>query len=125
MTPARYKSNLINTIKNEVKKIQEKFKFDEKKAKDLYEWHKDSSPLTKNDDGTPKVFYHGNKNGNEIEIFKDEFDNSGWGVWLTPRQDLAQTYGYLQEVFIKGQNFLDLEKFYKQHNLKEIADFLK
>ena len=48
-------------------KIQEKFKFDEKKAKDLFEWHKDSSPLTKNDDGAPKVFYHGSPN--EFEVF--------------------------------------------------------
>ncbi len=25
------------------------------------EWHKDSHPMTKNEDGTPKVFYHGAK----------------------------------------------------------------
>ena len=53
-----------------ITKIQEKFKFDEKKAKDLFEWHKDSSPLTKNDDGTPKVFYHGSPN--EFEVFDIE-----------------------------------------------------
>ena len=39
-----------------ISKIEQKFGFDEKKAKDLYEWHKDSSPLTKEADGTPKVF---------------------------------------------------------------------
>lgn len=27
----------------------------------LKEWHKDSHPLTKNEDGTPKVFYHGSQ----------------------------------------------------------------
>ncbi|TLE11502.1 hypothetical protein [Helicobacter bilis] len=37
----------------------QKFNYDEKKAKDLLEWHKDSSPLTKDENGLPKVFYHG------------------------------------------------------------------
>lgn len=30
--------------------------------KNLKDWHKESSPLTKNTDGTPKIFYHGTKN---------------------------------------------------------------
>ena len=34
----------------------QKFNYDEKKAKDLLEWHKDSSPLTKDENGLPKVF---------------------------------------------------------------------
>ncbi len=33
----------------------QKFNYDEKKAKDLLEWHKDSSPLTKDENGLPKV----------------------------------------------------------------------
>ena len=50
-------------------KVQSKFKYDEKKASDLLEWHKDSSPITKDKDGLPKVFYHGSKAGN-IKEFK-------------------------------------------------------
>lgn len=45
----------------------------------LKEWHKDSHPLTKNEDGTPKVFYHGSpydissfKNGNYDFIYFTE-----------------------------------------------------
>lgn len=33
----------------------QKFNYDEKKAKDLLEWHKDSSPLTKDENGVPKA----------------------------------------------------------------------
>ncbi|MCR2120251.1 hypothetical protein, partial [Campylobacter upsaliensis] len=36
-------------FKNPVLKVQEKFKFNPQKAKDLLEWHKDSSPLTKDE----------------------------------------------------------------------------
>ncbi|STP13748.1 PBECR2 nuclease fold domain-containing protein [Helicobacter cinaedi] len=33
----------------------QKFNYDERKAKDLLEWHKDSSPLTKDENGLPKA----------------------------------------------------------------------
>lgn len=39
----------------------------------VLEWHKDSHPLTKNEDGTPKVFYHG--------TLADSFDTFQ-GDWL-------------------------------------------
>ena len=74
-------------------------------TKTLKEWHKDSDFITKDKNGQPKVFYHGNKNGNNIEIFKDNYDMSGWGIWLTPNKDLAKTYGHLQEFYIKSKNF--------------------
>ena len=96
-----------------ITKIQEKFKFGEKKAKDLFEWHKDSSPLTKNDDGTPKVFYHGS--GNEFEIFDMSKSNNGWGFWFANNFGMASEYdnlgkGKIYEVFIntkKPFNLLD------------------
>ncbi|EAK3283121.1 hypothetical protein CYI57_08600, partial [Campylobacter upsaliensis] len=42
-----------------IKFAMEKFNYDEKKAKDLLEWHKNSHALTKDENGLPKVFYHG------------------------------------------------------------------
>ncbi|ELJ8896537.1 hypothetical protein RT889_001719, partial [Campylobacter upsaliensis] len=42
-----------------IKFAMEKFHYDEKKAKDLLEWHKNSHALTKDENGLPKVFYHG------------------------------------------------------------------
>ena len=99
-----------------VSKIQEKFKFGEKKAKDLYEWHKDSSPLTKNDDGTPKVFYHGSKAKFETFIPNPK----SYGIWLTSDKDKAIPYyeksrNELYSVFVKGKKFYigdekDIEK---------------
>ncbi|GAA7171207.1 hypothetical protein HpCK101_09210 [Helicobacter pylori] len=96
-------SDLTNEI---IPKIQEKFKFDEKKAKDLYEWHKDSSPLTKNDDGTPKVFYHGSTAKFETFIPNPK----SYGIWLTSDKDkaiphYAKSRNELYSVFVKGKKF--------------------
>lgn len=54
---------------------------DELYNKNLKDWHKESSPLTKNTDGTPKIFYHGTKKSN-ISEFDQKFDKSKWGVFL-------------------------------------------
>ena len=97
-------------------KIQEKFKFNEKKAKDLYEWRKDSSPLTKNDDGTPKVFYHGSTAKFETFIPNPK----SYGIWLTSDKNKAiphyeKSRNELYSVFAKGKKFYigdekDIEK---------------
>ena len=84
------------------KKVQKKFNYDEKKAKDLLEWHKNSSPITKDKDGLPKVFYHGS--GEKFEVF----EKRGWGIWLTPNQAEAtfhkdrKTKG--KNLFAEGEN---------------------
>ena len=54
---------------------------DELYNKNLKDWHKESSPLTKNTDGTPKIFYHGTKKSN-ISEFDQKFDKSKWGFSL-------------------------------------------
>ena len=51
---------------------------DELYNKNLKDWHKESSPITKNTDGTPKIFYHGTKKSN-ISEFDQKFDKSKWG----------------------------------------------
>ena len=114
-------------------KIQEKFKFDEKKAKDLFEWHKDSSPLTKNDDGTPKVFYHGAKvsKGADIEIFDTKFANGNYehgqiknlpfGFFFSSDLKTAKGYTYndnelVKNVFLKLENPLVIDFGGKTYN---------
>lgn len=116
-----------------VSKIQEKFKFNEKKAKDLYEWHKDSSPLTKNDDGTPKVFYHGAKvaKGADIEIFDTKFANGNYehgqiknlpfGFFFSSDLKTAKGYTYndnelVKNVFLKLKNPLVIDFGGKTYN---------
>ena len=116
-----------------VSKIQEKFKFDEKKAKDLFEWHKDSSPLTKNDDGTPKVFYHGAKvaKGADIEIFDTKFANGNYehgqiknlpfGFFFSSDLKTAKGYTYndnelVKNVFLKLKNPLVIDFGGKTYN---------
>lgn len=117
-------------------KIQEKFKFDEKKAKDLYEWHKDSSPLTKNDDGTPKVFYHGSPN--EFEVFDIEKTRGELGHYFTDDKSYAEQYmrdnGKIYAVFLKSKNIISLfdpkaaqkyKKFIFGDDLPELEKILK
>ena len=88
-------------------KVQSKFKYDEKKASDLLEWHKDSSPITKDKDGLPKVFYHGSKAGN-IKEFKSEFDESGLGFWFVDDIEYAKRVDdNLYEVFLNVKNPID------------------
>lgn len=65
-----------------------KFAYDEKKAKDLLEWHKDSSPLTKDENGLPKVFYHGSEN--QFETF--DRDKTGLGYFFTEQRELAEPF---------------------------------
>ena len=65
------------------------------KGSRLEEWHKDSHPLTKNEDGTPKVFYHGN--ASDIESFNLDFvgngaDQHGSGFYFTNKADEASGY---------------------------------
>lgn len=119
-----------------VSKIQEKFKFGEKKAKDLFEWHKDSSPLTKNDDGTPKVFYHGSPN--EFEVFDIEKTRGELGHYFTDDKSYAEQYmrdnGKIYAVSLKSKNIISLfdpkaaqkyKKFIFGDDLPELEKILK
>lgn len=76
----------------------------------LSEWHKDSAPVTKNADGSPKVFYHGSL-AKDITEFKSEFDNSGIGFWFADK-DYAANHGEgnLYETFLRIKNPLDLRE---------------
>ena len=87
--------NKVSTLNDIIPKIANKFNKDEIWAKNLYEWHKDSSPLTKNDDGTPKVFYHGNKdNGTDFEVFalKQGNDTRTPSAFFSSDENTAKSY---------------------------------
>ena len=71
----------------------QKFNYDERKAKDLLEWHKDSSPLTKDENGLPKVFYHGTSADELFEVFSPKKDSTKWGFWFASGEDYADHYG--------------------------------
>lgn len=87
----------------------------------LKEWHKDSAPITKNSDGSPKVFYHGTK-VKQLEEFKDEFDKTGVGFWFSPDKETAKEYGRaLLKVYIKAKNIMDfIEPTKKDMNVLKI-----
>ena len=96
-----------NTI---IPQIQEKFKFDEKKAKDLAEWHQDSSPLTKDEQGLPKVFYHGTGDDYGFEIFKPNAIDGTPAIYFTTSKKVATSYaqmGYTKEGIYK--TFLNIK----------------
>ena len=88
--------------------------------KNLKDWHKESSPLTKNIDGTPKIFYHGTKKSN-ISEFDQKFDKSKWGFFFTTDKGLSEEYSKgryglkepnsgVMEVYINAKKPFDLRE---------------
>ncbi|EOX1264509.1 hypothetical protein ACPDI4_001027, partial [Campylobacter upsaliensis] len=104
----------------------EKFHYDEAKAKDLLEWHKDSSPLTKDENGLPKVFYHGS--GASFKVFKKEFDEIKTGFWFADRKMKAEEFAKdkggkaIYPVFLKMKNPIWLT--YQKEGDKWVFDWL-
>ena len=93
---------------------------DELYNKNLKDWHKESSPLTKNTDGTPKIFYHGTKKSN-ISEFDQKFDKSKWGFFFTTDKGLSEEYSKgryglkepnsgVMEVYINARKPFDLRE---------------
>lgn len=94
----------------------------------LRQWHKDSAPITKNADGSPKVFYHGSKT-KSITEFKDEFDKSGYGFWFNQSKSTAVEFkqdGKIYQVYLNVKNPIDLSFPYSQKakNLLDEAEKL-
>ena len=130
---------------NMLESTMQKFNYDEKKAKDLLEWHKDSSPLTKDENGLPKVFYHGTTLSNmkrlhnkelkkPFEVFNTK-DNSASnfsiGNWFSNDKNLAKNYAdddegnFIYEVFLNIKKPFIMEKELTQEKIKEIDKIFK
>ncbi|WP_320831113.1 hypothetical protein [Helicobacter sp.] len=96
-----------------ISKIQKTYNFNEAKAKDLYEWHKDSNPITKDKNGLPKVFYHGS--WKEFEVFQKELTRDyemPQGSYFSSNKAVAKQYGEtLYESFLKVKNPFIIENF--------------
>nr|DAX31292.1 MAG TPA: PolyVal ADP-Ribosyltransferase [Caudoviricetes sp.] len=93
---------------------------DELYNKNLKDWHKESSPLTKNTDGTPKIFYHGTKKSN-ISEFDQKFDKSKWGFFFATDKEISEPYSKgryglkepnsgIMEVYINAKKPFDLRE---------------
>ena len=89
-------------------------------AENLAKWHKDSHPITKEADGTPKVFYHGNKdNDTSFEIFMPQarsVDTSTPVSFFSADKNVAKTYvisdiypPQIFEVFLNVKNPLIID----------------
>ena len=123
----------------------EKFHYDEKKAKDLLEWHEGSHALTKDENGLPKVFYHytnqsrvlGKKRDKDFEAFtrktdlKEQYEKmrpydkhygnnqgSRYGIYFTENEKYAQNYATL------GGQEEDLKNALERGNAKKYEVFL-
>ena len=93
---------------------------DELYNKNLKDWHKESSPLTKNTDGTPKIFYHGTKKSN-IREFDQKFDKSKWGFFFATDKEISEPYSKgryglkepnsgIMEIYINAKKPFDLRE---------------
>ncbi|ENZ0443426.1 PBECR2 nuclease fold domain-containing protein [Campylobacter upsaliensis] len=109
-----------------IKFAMEKFNYDEKKAKDLLEWHKNSHALTKDENGLPKVFYHGTYS--KFRVFRRVGKASGQGFFFTPSQKATEEYGDITlNTFLNIKNPFraDELKINKEADLQKWADILK
>ncbi|ENB4013773.1 hypothetical protein ABHN87_000124, partial [Campylobacter upsaliensis] len=109
-----------------IKFAMEKFHYDEKKAKDLLEWHKNSHALTKDENGLPKVFYHGTYS--KFRVFRRVGKASGQGFFFTPSQKATEEYGDITlNTFLNIKNPFraDELKINKGADLQKWADILK
>ena len=119
----QHAQNAFSTIdKALLSKAQSKFKFDEKKASDLLEWHKNSSPITKDKNGLPKVFYHGS--GEKFEVFEGGNDELGReGMYFSSSKKVAESYKIWDEdevysVFLNIKNPLVIDAQGNNYNSK-------
>ncbi|EAJ4505095.1 hypothetical protein C4E95_01700 [Campylobacter upsaliensis] len=109
-----------------IKFAMEKFHYDEKKAKDLLEWHKNSHALTKDENGLPKVFYHGTYS--KFRVFRRVGKASQQGFFFTPSQKATEEYGDITlNAFLNIKNPFraDELKINKEADLQKWADILK
>ncbi|EGK8099553.1 hypothetical protein IO371_001665, partial [Campylobacter upsaliensis] len=109
-----------------IKFAMEKFHYDEKKAKDLLEWHKNSHALTKDENGLPKVFYHGTYS--KFRVFRRVGKASQQGFFFTPSQKATEEYGDITlNTFLNIKNPFraDELKINKEADLQKWADILK
>ena len=109
-----------------IKFAMEKFNYDEKKAKDLLEWHKNSHALTKDENGLPKVFYHGTYS--KFRVFRRVGKASQQGFFFTPSQKATEEYGDITlNTFLNIKNPFraDELKINSEADLQKWADILK
>ena len=88
--------------------LKDRMEFENPKVKydvNLSEWHKDSAPITKNADGSPKVFYHGSR-ADDLQEFDAAFDREGIGFWFATKQKDADRYGVGESLEV----YLNLKK---------------
>lgn len=78
---------------------------DPRRAENLAAWHKGSHQATKNDNGSPRVYYHGSNQKLDV-IMPGRKDP---GAWFTTNKQNAANYArghdsYLHEVYLKSNN---------------------
>lgn len=61
---------------------------DPQRKENLDNWHEDSHPLTKNEDGSPKVYYHGTSKDKDFK----KFNVGRHGAWVTDDPNEASMY---------------------------------
>ena len=102
-----YSHNEIITFYSD-RNLKDRMDFKNPKVKydvNLSEWHKDSAPITKNADGSPKVFYHGSR-ADDLQEFDAAFDREGIGFWFATKQKDADRYGVGESLEV----YLNLKK---------------
>ncbi len=99
------------------------------KSRDANFAPKSVNPVLLNEDGTPKVFYHGTDQ--RFTIFKPEemSDREGSFFFAENREDAEAYGGNVYEVYLRGENLADYDnqpsEFYKLRNKRLQVQWLK
>ena len=78
---------------------------DSRRSKNLSAWHEGSHSATKNDDGSPRVYYHGSNQ--KLDVIKPGMRDPG--AWFTTNLRNANNYArgenaHVHEVYLKSKN---------------------
>ncbi|MDE7317625.1 MAG: hypothetical protein K2N12_07855, partial [Helicobacter sp.] len=133
-----------DATKTLAQQIQDTFKFSPQKARDLVQWHKESHPITKDEQGLPKVFYRlvqeNFHTGRKVEFdvfsrqtsMKDipnDIQDSAYGIaFYTNREDIKPAHrnqSKLYEVFLRIKKPLDLDTIITKQNMAEFEQLFK
>lgn len=90
--PTAEQPKWANKLKTKMAKMGQEY--NDEKIANLANWHKDSHAVTKESDGSPKVFYHGtNAKFNAFDIDKSKGGWLGKSFYFTDSKGKAKGYG--------------------------------
>ncbi|RAZ54638.1 putative barnase/colicin E5 family endoribonuclease, partial [Campylobacter hyointestinalis] len=117
-----------NKFKTKMEKMGQEY--NDEKIANLAKWHKDSHAVTKESDGSPKVFYHGSNDDKPFDYFMlNEVDFERPSAYFSSSKKVADTYRIypedkLYQVYLNIKNPLIIDAKGLKYNSREFQEIL-